>query len=116
MCNGSTHALGGLSGALKALRGVLARNGVLLISDGYWQRPPSESACRALGAQPSDFRSLEATVALVEDAGHLPVHVATTQQPGPAPTYRSATRPATASPDEVVERVALAVRREPGGG
>lgn len=76
LCNGSTHALGGLRSTLQQLRGAIAPGGTLLVSDGYWQQPPSSAACDALRARPTDFVSLQDTVALAISTGYRPLYVA----------------------------------------
>jgi SAM-dependent methyltransferase len=80
LCNGSTHALGGLASSLSALGTVLAPGGRLLISDGYWERPPTAAALRALGCDPDAHLSLDDTVQLAKASGYAVVHVATSSQ------------------------------------
>lgn len=76
LCAGSTHALGGYQQTLTKARPLLGQNGRLLVAEGFWQTPPSEAALGALGAQASDFSSLQETIATAVAAGYAPLYVA----------------------------------------
>ena len=79
LCVGASHALGGLGPALPALGRVTRPHGLLLVGEGFWARPPTPEALRALGAAPEEFRDLPGTVDFVQRAGWTPVygHVST---------------------------------------
>ena len=53
LCVGATHALGGLAGALTAIRRHLRPGGCVLLGEGFWERTPSPEALGALGELPS---------------------------------------------------------------
>jgi hypothetical protein len=76
---GAAHALGGLEPALGALGRLTLPSGLLLVGDGFWARPPTPEALRALSASPEEFSDLPATVERAERAGWTPVygHVST---------------------------------------
>lgn len=40
-CIGSTHAAGGYQNTLKVAKRLVGANGLLLIGEGYWKRPPT---------------------------------------------------------------------------
>ena len=69
LCNGACHALGGAEAAIGTLAHRLAPGGVLLFSDGFWQRKPSPAALAALGAEEGDIPFLAPIIAAVEAAG-----------------------------------------------
>jgi SAM-dependent methyltransferase len=69
LCIGATHAFGGLSGTLRALRGHLAPGGQALLGDGFWERPPSHEAQAALEAGPDDMPDLPGLVATAREHG-----------------------------------------------
>jgi SAM-dependent methyltransferase len=52
ICVGASHAWGGATGALAALRDHLEPGGVLLYGDAFWERPPSERALEVIGELP----------------------------------------------------------------
>ncbi len=52
LCVGASHAWGGASQALAALRGHVEPGGVVLYGDGFWEQPPSERAHAVIGDQP----------------------------------------------------------------
>lgn len=75
---GAAHAFGGLLPTLAAARRHLAPGGLVLIGDGFWERPPSREAVEMLG----DFTDLATTVDRVVAEGWTPVdgHVSTRQE------------------------------------
>lgn len=58
ICLGAVHALGGREEAVRRLRDHVRPDGLLLVADGFWQRPPTRAALAALGAAPTDFPDL----------------------------------------------------------
>ncbi|RJL24779.1 SAM-dependent methyltransferase [Bailinhaonella thermotolerans] len=74
MSVGATHAFGGLAATLAGMRPHVARDGVAIIGDGFWERPPTPEALAALGAEPGDFPDLAGVVAIAEEAGWAPVY------------------------------------------
>lgn len=73
-CVGVAHAFGGLRSTVDAARRYLRSDGVILVGDGFWERPPDEAALAGLGAQADDLRDLAGTVAEVAAAGCVPVY------------------------------------------
>ena len=49
ICTGSTHAVGGLDAALALIARVVRPGGRVLLSEGFWEQPPSEAQKAALG-------------------------------------------------------------------
>jgi cyclopropane fatty-acyl-phospholipid synthase-like methyltransferase len=49
LCVGSSHAWGGATPALRALRDHVERGGAVLFADGFWERPPGAEARRLFG-------------------------------------------------------------------
>lgn len=82
LCVGATHAFGGLVGTLRAARALLSEDGVLLLGDGFWERPPTAAALAGLGAEEADLADLAGTVAAVTSHGWSPVygHVSTLRE------------------------------------
>ncbi|GAA1605551.1 class I SAM-dependent methyltransferase [Kribbella hippodromi] len=75
---GAAHAFGGLLPTLAAARRHLAPGGRVLVSDGFWQHPPSNEAVEMLG----EFDDLATTVDKVVADGWTPIdgHVSTRQE------------------------------------
>jgi len=69
LCNGSTHALGGFRQTLEAVHRALAPTGVALVSDGFWQSPPSPDALLALDATIDEFPDLDGLKAIARETG-----------------------------------------------
>jgi SAM-dependent methyltransferase len=78
LCVGSTHAFGGLSGTLTAMRERVRPGGSLLLGDGFWEVPPSQRARAVIGELPD----LAGVVAACRDAGWsvLEGHVSTADE------------------------------------
>jgi len=69
LCNGSSHALGGFDGMLAAIREALAPGGTALVSDGFWERPPTAAALAALDASEDEFPDLDGLKQRAEAVG-----------------------------------------------
>lgn len=65
LCVGATHAFGGLTATLKAVRGLLRPGGLAVVGEGFWERPPGERLETEIGEYPD----LAGTVAQAEAAG-----------------------------------------------
>jgi cyclopropane fatty-acyl-phospholipid synthase-like methyltransferase len=52
LCVGSSHAWGGATPALRALRERVELGGSVLFADGFWERPPGSEARRIFGELP----------------------------------------------------------------
>jgi ubiquinone/menaquinone biosynthesis C-methylase UbiE len=74
ICNGSTHALGGLEPTLKTLKRLVKKNGYILIGEGYWKQTPSAEYLEALGgADESELKSHAENVKTAEELGLIPL-------------------------------------------
>ncbi|WP_223589261.1 SAM-dependent methyltransferase [Neobacillus bataviensis] len=74
ICIGSTHALGGLESTLEAMKGIIRKNGFILIGEGYWKQTPSAEYLAALGgAEESELRSHAENVKAGEELGLIPL-------------------------------------------
>ena len=73
LCVGATHAFGGLEPTLADVRRHLAPDGVVLVGDGFWERPPSPVVLEALQAEPDEYGDLARTVQRVQALGWVPV-------------------------------------------
>lgn len=69
LCNGSAHIFGGFAAMLAALGQVLKPAGQVIVSDGFWQSPPSTALCDALGMSAGDLLSLEQVQTIARSAG-----------------------------------------------
>lgn len=76
---GATHAFGGLSPTLAAVRRHLRPGGEVILGDAFWERTPGPAALVALHAAAEDFPTLPGLVALVRQHGFEPTfgHVST---------------------------------------
>lgn len=79
LCVGASHAFGGLSGTLAAVRRSLQPGGCVLLGDAVWEAAPTPEALEALGAEAGDFPSLAEFVDESRKAGFEPVqgHIST---------------------------------------
>jgi SAM-dependent methyltransferase len=57
LCVGSTHAFGSFEECLRVSSGWLKPNGRLLIGEGFWKQPPSQSYLDALNGTADEFVS-----------------------------------------------------------
>lgn len=82
LCIGSTHAFGGLSATLDAIRAHLAPGGLALVGEAFWEREPSPETLAALGQPVEDYDSLAGTVDRVVGLGWIPLeaHVSSLAQ------------------------------------
>ena len=82
LCIGASHAFGGLSQTLDAVRRHLRPGGQVLLGDAIWDRPPSTAAQEALDAAADEFADLAGFVAQVQAHGFEPGygHVSTLQE------------------------------------
>ena len=81
LCVGVAHAFGGLEATLTAAGGQLADDGVVLVGDGFWERPPSAQVLELLGAAPDEHGDLAQVVQQVRALGWHPVHGHVSSQP-----------------------------------
>jgi SAM-dependent methyltransferase len=77
LCVGSSHAFGGSSAALAALKEIVPRGGRLLYGDGCWPTPPTEETEAIFGV---DILSLPDLVAAADEAGWRVIHLSTADQ------------------------------------
>jgi len=73
ICIGSTHAIGGLSATIKALKRCVKKGGFVLIAEGYWKKTPSSDYLNALGAEESDLMSHYDNIQTGENLGMIPL-------------------------------------------
>ena len=74
LCVGSTHALGGLAHAVAELGRLVRPGGLVVVGEGYWQRPPTAEALAALDAREDEFSSYGGLVDVITQAGFTPLH------------------------------------------
>ncbi len=55
LCFGASQALGDFEGLIGAARRTLRPGGLLLVGEGFWQRPPQAEYLRVLGATPDEL-------------------------------------------------------------
>lgn len=82
LCVGATHAFGGLTGTLNAVRHHLSPGGQVLLGASIWQGLPCAAALAALEMTADAFPDLIGLVATVQDHALEPsfVHVSTTAE------------------------------------
>jgi SAM-dependent methyltransferase len=82
LCIGASHAFGGLTGALTAVREHLRPGGRVLLGEGFWDGEPTPQAMSALGAEPGELPSLPGLVEAAQAAGFEPGygHVSTAEE------------------------------------
>ncbi|WP_043673050.1 SAM-dependent methyltransferase [Clavibacter michiganensis] len=71
---GATHAYGGLEPTLVAMAGHLRPDGVLLVGECFWERPPTPPVLELLGAELDEYGDLAATVEVAAASGWVPLH------------------------------------------
>jgi hypothetical protein len=74
LCVGVAHAFGGLAGTLAAAEAQLAPGGVVLVGDGFWERPPSPELLELLTVAPDEYGDLAQVLQQVRALGWHPVH------------------------------------------
>jgi SAM-dependent methyltransferase len=72
LCVGATHAFGGLTATLAAVRSHLRPGGRVLLGEGFWDGEPTPQAMSALGAEPGELPTLGQLVETVHAAGYEP--------------------------------------------
>jgi SAM-dependent methyltransferase len=72
LCVGASHALGGLAGALAAVRAHLRPGGRVLLGEGFWDGDATPQAMSALGAEPGELPDLPGLVEAARAAGYEP--------------------------------------------
>ena len=72
LCVGATHAFGGLTATLSAVRAHLRPGGRVLLGEGFWDGEPTPQAMSALGAGPNELPGLAELVETVHAAGYEP--------------------------------------------
>jgi SAM-dependent methyltransferase len=72
LCVGATHAFGGLTGTLDAVRSHLRPGGRVLLGEGFWDGDPTPQAMSALGAEPGELPGLTDLVEAAHAAGYEP--------------------------------------------
>lgn len=77
ICIGSSHAFGDLESTLDACAGNLATGGILLLGEGYWQRPPSQAALDIFG---EDIPTLAGLLERCGAAGWRATQLSTAEQ------------------------------------
>ncbi|MBB2915317.1 SAM-dependent methyltransferase [Streptosporangium becharense] len=77
LCVGATHAFGGLTETLHAVRRHLHPAGQALVGEGFWEKPPPPQTLARLGAEPEEYADLAGTVNRAEDAGYATVYAYT---------------------------------------
>jgi hypothetical protein len=68
-CIGATWIGGGLTGTIDLMRPAVRADGLVLVGEPYWKRPPPAEASRALGLPGDDWASLDGTLDRFEAAG-----------------------------------------------
>jgi len=69
ICMGSTHAWDTLERGLDAFYQLLKLEGCLIIGVPFWENPPSDAACEALGTSPEGLPSERSLRTLTTDSG-----------------------------------------------
>ncbi|MFM7188693.1 MAG: SAM-dependent methyltransferase [Armatimonadota bacterium] len=69
ICMGSTHAWESLDSALAAFHTLLQQNGKVIVGVPFWENPPSDAACAALGMSPADLPTYESLLSSITVAG-----------------------------------------------
>ncbi|MEO3803551.1 class I SAM-dependent methyltransferase [Nonomuraea sp. B1E8] len=77
LCVGATHAFGGLTESLQAMRRHLRPAGRALIGEGFWETTPSPETLALLDAGLDEYADLAGTVERAERAGYATVHAHT---------------------------------------
>lgn len=79
LCVGASHAFGGLTGTLAAVRQNLVPGGRAIVGDGIWDVPPSSRALAALQAGEDEFPDVAGFVAAAREHGFEPsyAHIST---------------------------------------
>ncbi|WP_204045820.1 SAM-dependent methyltransferase [Acrocarpospora phusangensis] len=79
LCVGATHAFGGLTATVEAIRRFVKPGGLALVGEGFWETPPGADVLTLLGAEPDEYGDLAATVARAETAGFATIYAHTSE-------------------------------------
>lgn len=77
ICVGSSHAYGGTTEALAALRKLTRPGGRLLFGEVFWESPPTAEQAASLDSTPDELTSLAELVELAIAAGFRPLRIET---------------------------------------
>jgi SAM-dependent methyltransferase len=69
ICMGSTHAWACLEDALSSFKQTLRPEGQLIIGVPYWEKPPSDAACHALGTTQDGLPTAISLRTLITESG-----------------------------------------------
>jgi SAM-dependent methyltransferase len=72
LCVGATHAFGGLTATLAAVRAHLRPGGRVLLGEAFWDGEPTLRALSALGAEPGELPDLGGLLETAHAAGYEP--------------------------------------------
>jgi SAM-dependent methyltransferase len=78
LCIGATHAAGGLTGTLRALRRLLRPGGAALVGEGHWLREPDPAYLAFLGAPRDELTDHAGNLAAAQREGFDVVESAVT--------------------------------------
>jgi len=102
-CLGATFVGDGLAGTLDLMRPGLAPDGVLMIGEVYWRRPPTPEALRARGCEPDEYTTLAGMLDRFRAAGLELVEMVLADEQAwdryAAPRWRNLSRWLRANPD-----------------
>lgn len=68
-CIGATWIGDGLVGTIKQMQPALKEDGLLLVGEPYWIKPPAETMLKSMGVGENDFTSLVGTLDRIESTG-----------------------------------------------
>ena len=68
-CIGATWIGDGLVGTINLMQPALQENGLLLVGEPYWIKPPTETVLELIGFEENDYTSLVGTLDRIESTG-----------------------------------------------
>jgi SAM-dependent methyltransferase len=68
-CIGATWIGGGMVGTIEKMQPALKREGLLLVGEPYWIKPPTAAVLERIGFEENEYTSLAGTVARIESTG-----------------------------------------------
>jgi SAM-dependent methyltransferase len=74
LCVGASHIFGGFSPTVEAAGRHVNRDGILLVGECFWDRPPTPEALAALDVESDHYSDLAGLVEAAEGAGWTPVY------------------------------------------
>ncbi|HEY0736974.1 MAG TPA: class I SAM-dependent methyltransferase [Herpetosiphonaceae bacterium] len=77
LCIGASHAYGGYTQTLAALKALVRPGGQILIGEGYWKRDPDPKYLAVLGAERGELTSHAKNVSRAVAAGLTPLYSVT---------------------------------------